>query len=74
MPYLHCLPVTDWSRKARRDTSILPAMGASSVCMAVFLLYIRHPRVQLHQTFHRSILVASDAPDEVHLGLARRSV
>jgi hypothetical protein len=71
MPHLHCLPDTSWPRKARRHTFLPPSMGSPAVRVAIFLLHLRHPRVQLHKVIHRSVLVALSASDQVHVGLAR---
>jgi hypothetical protein len=71
MPHLHCLPDTSWPRKARRHTFLPPSMGSLTVRVAVFLLHLRHPRIQLHKAFHRSILVALSASNQVHVDLAR---
>jgi hypothetical protein len=71
MPYLHCLTDTSWPRKARRHTFLSPSMGSPAVRVAIFLLHLRHPRIQLHKALHRSILVALSASDQVHVGLAR---
>jgi hypothetical protein len=71
MPHLHCLPDTSWPRKARRHAFLPPSMGSLTVRVAIFLLHLRHPCIQLHKIIHRSVLVALSASDQVHVGLAR---
>jgi hypothetical protein len=63
MPCLHCLLDTSRSRKARRNPAVSSSMGATNVRMAVLLLNLRHPRVQLHQALHCCFLASSDAAD-----------
>jgi hypothetical protein len=71
MSYLHCLPDTPWSWKARRHTCISSPLGSPTVRVAIFLLHLRHPRIQFHKVLHRSILVALGTSNQVHVGLAR---
>lgn len=60
---LHRLLDTPRPRKARRNPPVSPSMGATHVRVALFLLHLRHPRVQLHQALHCRLLASSDAGD-----------
>jgi len=40
-------------------------MGTTYVRMAVLLLHLRYPRIQLHQAFHRCVLASPNTADEL---------
>lgn len=48
-------------------------MGSTHVRMALLLLDLCNPRVQLHQALYCCFLAPSDAADQLQMGIARRT-
>ena len=63
MPRQHCFLVAPRLRQARRDPPVSPSVGATNVRVALLLLYLRHPRIQLHQAFDCRVLASPDTAD-----------